>query len=113
MLQSIINAIIAFVKNLIAQKTKDLNPTVKEYIDLAYGEAMLIVEAVAADPITNAEKKAKATAQLVDFMKKHSLDLPGTLEENVAGAIIEGAYLALKEAGGSFLSGLSALLSNT
>lgn len=109
-MQWLIDLIINAVKNFFAAKAKDLPPAVQDYVKLATEEAGLIVGALNSEPISGAEKKAKAVSQLVAFMKTHNLDLPGDLEVNVAGAVVEGAYLGLKEASASFLDLLNGLL---
>ena len=107
------NIIVNFVRNFFASKAAGLPPAVQEWIKLAMDEAGNIVATVSSDEATGAEKKAKAVSQLVDFMKQHNLDLPGDLEKIVADAVIEGAYLGMKQLNASFLDSLNALLNPT
>ena len=109
-MQALIQKIIQIVKGLILNWLAGMNPKVAEYVKLAYVLAVDIVQAAEDSGASGPEKKAKAVADLKAAMVSHGLHLPGDLEEHVAGAVVEGAVLALKEHGGSFFAGLGPLL---
>lgn len=109
-MNSLVAKIIAAVKAFILNWLAGVNPKVAQYVKEACLLAVDIVQAAEDSGAAGPAKKAKAVADLKQAMLAHGLDLPGDLEEHVAGAVVEGAVLALKEHGGSFFAGLSPLL---
>lgn len=110
--------IITGIFDFLMKQLDGFKPGVSQYIRSAAVPAVAIVMAVeeAHGAGKGVEKKAAAVKALVDEMAKagvgdgKKIDLPGKLEEMVAGFVVEAAVKFLNEKAGDFFAGAANLL---
>lgn len=103
---SFVSFLIPLVAPIVRAAVEKLVPQAAAYIKEGSEVVIPIVQAAEATGAPGAEKKAQAVTELVDAMHKLGFDPPGTIEDHLADALVEGAVLILKEKGGDFFGGL-------